>query len=170
MFFQGIIEAAKDVMPLAEHRQCARHIYANFRKKFTGVLFRNLFWKAAKASYPAKFEQIMTCIKQNSKEAHKHLMDRNPESWSRAFFKTDRCCDAVENGISECFNSMIVEARRKPIINMLEDIRVGMMERLQKMREKHTKWSDTICPNIRKKFELLKDKHRYHLSNFIYSL
>ncbi|GKC11149.1 transposase, Ptta/En/Spm [Tanacetum coccineum] len=29
---KGIIEAAKQVMPMAEHRQCARHIYANFRQ------------------------------------------------------------------------------------------------------------------------------------------
>ncbi|GJZ98932.1 multidrug resistance-associated protein 5 [Tanacetum coccineum] len=60
---KGIIEAAKDVMPLAEHRQCARHIYAKFRKKFTGVQFRSLFWQAAKATYPAKFEKIMQEIK-----------------------------------------------------------------------------------------------------------
>ncbi|GJR99820.1 transposase, MuDR, plant [Tanacetum coccineum] len=52
---------------------------------------------------------------------------------------TDKACDAVKNGISECFNSMIVDARRKPIINMLEDIRVLCMEILQKMREKHAK-------------------------------
>ncbi|GJR68371.1 hypothetical protein Tco_0014436, partial [Tanacetum coccineum] len=59
----GIIEAAKDVMPLSEHRQCTRHIYANFRKKFIGVQFRSLFWQAAKATYPAKFEKIMQEIK-----------------------------------------------------------------------------------------------------------
>nr|GEX80197.1 hypothetical protein [Tanacetum cinerariifolium] len=33
----GIIEVVKAVIPLAEHRQRARHIYANFIKKFTGV-------------------------------------------------------------------------------------------------------------------------------------
>ncbi|GJX34570.1 multidrug resistance-associated protein 5 [Tanacetum coccineum] len=116
--------------------------------------------KATKATYPTKFEKIMQEIKDLSIEAHKHLMERNPESWSRAFFRTDRVCDAVENGISECFNSLIVEARRKPIINMLEDIRIGLMERMQRMREKHAKWADGICPNIRKKFEKLKDQHR----------
>ncbi|GKF34170.1 hypothetical protein Tco_0107370, partial [Tanacetum coccineum] len=79
---KGIIEAAKQVMPLDEHKQCARHIYANFRKKYTEVQCRNLFWKAAKATYPTS---------------------------------TDKACDAVENGISECFNAIIVDARRKLI-------------------------------------------------------
>lgn len=148
-------------MPLAEHRQCARHIYANFKKRFTGVLFRNLFWKAAKATYPAKFDEVMKELQNVSKEAHKHLMDRNPQSWSRAFFLTDKACDAIENGISECFNSLIVDARRKPIINMLEDIRILVMQRLHKQRLQHVTWDDVMCPNIRKKFELEKDAHRY---------
>ncbi|XP_071738606.1 uncharacterized protein [Rutidosis leptorrhynchoides] len=43
---KGLIEAVKDVMPFAEHRQCARHIYENFRKQYSGVEFRNLFWAA----------------------------------------------------------------------------------------------------------------------------
>ncbi|XP_071695101.1 uncharacterized protein [Rutidosis leptorrhynchoides] len=29
---KGLIEAVKDIMPHAEHRQCARHIYENFKK------------------------------------------------------------------------------------------------------------------------------------------
>ncbi|GKC37616.1 (R)-mandelonitrile lyase-like protein [Tanacetum coccineum] len=120
----------------------------------------NLFWKAAKATYPAKFERIMSEMKSVSMDSHKHLMERKLKSWSRAFFSTDKACDAVENGIGECFNALIVEARRKPIINMLEDIRLVTMERMQKMREKHEKWNDGICPNIRKKFEIIKDLHR----------
>ena len=101
----------------------------------------------------------MNQIKDLSKDAYQHLMDRQPKSWSRAFFVTDRACDAVENGISECFNSLIVDARKKPIINMLEDIRVYIMERQKRMRDKHVTWSDEICPNIRKKVEIIKDKH-----------
>lgn len=167
---KGIIEAAKDVIPNAEHRQCARHVYANFRKKFSGVKYRNLFWKAAKATYPAQFDAVLNDIKAESMDAYKHLMDRNPESWSRAFLQTGRSCDAVENGISECFNAVLVDARRKPIINMLEDIRVYMMERMQKMREKSEIWIDGLCPNIRKKVEAIKDNHRYNICTIVFIL
>ncbi|GKE31115.1 hypothetical protein Tco_1450437, partial [Tanacetum coccineum] len=59
----------------------------------------NLFWKAAKATYLAKIEKVITKIKDISKEAHKHLMERNPEIWSRTYLRTYRACDAVENGI-----------------------------------------------------------------------
>ncbi|GJZ47602.1 multidrug resistance-associated protein 5 [Tanacetum coccineum] len=44
---------------------------------------------------------------------------------------------------------------------MLEDIRSCMMERMQTMRKTHAKWHDSVCPNIRKKFERIKDLHRF---------
>ncbi|GJS80265.1 transposase, MuDR, plant [Tanacetum coccineum] len=46
------------------------------------------------------------------------------ETWSIAFFTTDKACYVVENRISKCFSTLIVDAKRKPIINMLEDIKV----------------------------------------------
>lgn len=54
---------------------------------------------------------------------------------------------------------MIVKARRKPIITMLENIKVYMMVRMKKMKDKSKVWIDGICPNIRKKVEAIKYKH-----------
>lgn len=31
---QGLLEAVNELVPNAEHRLCARHIYANGRKKY----------------------------------------------------------------------------------------------------------------------------------------
>ncbi|CAI9283210.1 unnamed protein product [Lactuca saligna] len=47
---KGLIEAVKERVPDVEHRQCARHVYANFKKKFKGAAYRKLFWRAAKAT------------------------------------------------------------------------------------------------------------------------
>ncbi|CAI9279734.1 unnamed protein product [Lactuca saligna] len=82
---KGLIEAVKERVPECEHRQCARHVYANFKKKFSGAEYRKLFWE-------------------------------------------DSGSDAIENGVSESFNAAIVEARKKPIIAMLEDIKVWLNE------------------------------------------
>lgn len=100
-------------------------------------------------------------VKDLSHEAYDHLMERDPNTWSRAFFKTDTSCDAVENGVSECFNSLIVSTRRKPIITMLEEIRLTIMERFEKMAKKVEKWNGDICPTIKKKVEINKDQMRY---------
>ncbi|CAI9302433.1 unnamed protein product [Lactuca saligna] len=47
---KGLLQAVTELLPYVEHRQCARHIYANFRKKYIGLELKNLFWEAAKSS------------------------------------------------------------------------------------------------------------------------
>ncbi|XP_071738607.1 uncharacterized protein [Rutidosis leptorrhynchoides] len=90
----------------------------------------------------------MENIKDANPNAFKYLNDRNPKSWSRAFFVVDRGYEAVENGFSECFNSVIVNIRHKPIITMLEAIRVIIMERMNVMRMLAQHWVGDIAPNI----------------------
>ncbi|XP_071689191.1 uncharacterized protein [Rutidosis leptorrhynchoides] len=163
---KGLIEAVKDIMPHAEHRQCARHIYENFRKQYSGVEFRNLFWEASKASYPILFDATMDRIKATNPGAFKYLINRIPKTWSRAFFEVDRGCEAVENGFSECFNYVIVTCRHKPIITMLETIRVIVMERMTVMRRLSENWVGDISPNIKRRLEIIKDQHRYWQAYF----
>ncbi|GJR26425.1 hypothetical protein Tco_1102657 [Tanacetum coccineum] len=130
----GLIEAVKDFMPNAEHMQCARHIYENFRKQYLGLEFRKLFWAASKASYPQFFNKIMDKIKSANLNAHKYLMGKNPKTWSRVFFEVNRGCEAIENGFNECFNSVIVNVRHKPLLTMLEVIKVIRLEWLKEQR------------------------------------
>ncbi|CAI9262366.1 unnamed protein product [Lactuca saligna] len=40
---KGLLQAVIELLPYVEQRQCARHIYANFRKKYTGLELKNLF-------------------------------------------------------------------------------------------------------------------------------
>ncbi|GKE45767.1 multidrug resistance-associated protein 5 [Tanacetum coccineum] len=155
------MEAVTNVMPNTEHRQCARHIYENFRKHYHGLEFRQLFWVASKASYPQLFNKIIDKIKNANPNAHKYLMDKNPKTWSRAFFEVDRGCEAIENGFSECFNSVIVNVRHKPLLTMLEAIRVIVLERMNKMREISRKWNPGVCPYIKKRLEWLKEQQRF---------
>ncbi|GJY34050.1 multidrug resistance-associated protein 5 [Tanacetum coccineum] len=148
----GLMEAVKDVMPNAKHRQCARH-------KYPGLEFRQLFWVASKALYPQLFNKIMDKIKAANPNAHKYLIDTNPRPI--AFFEVDRGCESIENGFSECFNSVIVSVRHKPLLTMLKAIRVIVLERMNKMREISRKWNLRVCPNIKKRLEWLKEQQRF---------
>ncbi|GJZ63727.1 hypothetical protein Tco_0620148 [Tanacetum coccineum] len=87
---------------------------------------------ASKASYPQLFNKITDKIKSANPNAHKNLMDKNPKTWSRAFFELDRGCEAIEN----CFSEM------------------------NKMREISRKWNPRVCPNIKKRLEWLKEQQR----------
>jgi hypothetical protein len=42
----------EELLPGVEQRFCVRHLYNNFRKRFPGKKYKELMWKAAKASYP----------------------------------------------------------------------------------------------------------------------
>ncbi|GJT88812.1 hypothetical protein Tco_1070529 [Tanacetum coccineum] len=97
----------------------------------------------------------MDKIKSANPNAHKYLMDKNPKSWSRAFFEVDRGCEEIENGFSECFNSVIVNVRHKPLLTMMEAIRVIVLERMNKMREISKNWNlGHVIPAGGKLFEV----------------
>ncbi|GJY15940.1 ribonuclease H-like domain-containing protein [Tanacetum coccineum] len=53
---KGLIDAVNDWLPEAEHKKCTRHIYANFKKKFSGLQYQRLFWAAASYRRCAAFE------------------------------------------------------------------------------------------------------------------
>ncbi|KAL4581754.1 hypothetical protein LXL04_006282 [Taraxacum kok-saghyz] len=149
----GIVEAVKEVLPAAEHRQCARHVYANYKKEYNGVDYRKLFWDDSMSTTKSSFVGTMEELKALNGNAYKHLMTRKPESWSRAFFSEGRACEAVENGISESFNSVILEARTKPLLTMLEEIRMYTMERFYRMSTKHLSWTEDVYPAILTKID-----------------
>ncbi|KAL7243203.1 hypothetical protein ACSBR1_015588 [Camellia fascicularis] len=60
----------------------------------------------------------------------------------------------------ESFNNNILEANDKPIISMLEWIRMRVMHRIQIKKEGMEKYTGEICPNIVKDLEALKVQAR----------
>ncbi|XP_023736276.2 uncharacterized protein LOC111884187 [Lactuca sativa] len=100
------------------------------------------------------FMRHMETIKKLSPSAYEYLMSRQPKTWCRAYFDRGYACEAVENGISECFNSIIVDARKKPLITMLEEIRIYIMDRFSHMIEENVKWKSNVCPAILRKMQL----------------
>ncbi|KAH0755075.1 hypothetical protein KY290_025345 [Solanum tuberosum] len=83
-------------------------------------------------------------------EAAAWLNEKPPTEWSKSHFSTGAKCDVLLNNMCECFNSMILDARDKPIITLLEKLRYLLMARFQANREKAERWnSGDICPRIK---------------------
>ncbi|GKE54855.1 hypothetical protein Tco_1490011, partial [Tanacetum coccineum] len=99
---------------------------------------------ASKASYPQLLNKIMDKIKSANPNIHKYFMDKNPKTCSRALFEVDRGCEAIKNDFNECFNNVIVNVRHKPLLTMLEAIRVIVLERKNKMREISRRWNPGV--------------------------
>jgi hypothetical protein len=148
---KGILTAVQKWAPNAEHRNCARHIYANWRKKHKKKEWQKKFWACAKAPCVTLFNLAKARLAQHTPAEVKAIMNTDPHHWSRAWFRLGSNCDSVDNNMCETFNKWIVEARFFPIITMLETIRRKVMVRIQSNRSKALSWNTVICPNILKK-------------------
>ncbi|EOX92369.1 Uncharacterized protein TCM_001319 [Theobroma cacao] len=60
--------------------------------------------------------------------------------WCQAFFFNFSKCDVIDNNMCETFNGVIIEARCKPIISILEEIKLYVMRRLVQNKEYRMKW------------------------------
>lgn len=69
---KGLMEAVKELVPQVEHRQCARHICSNFKKRFPGAHFENLFWKSSNATTEQSFKVFMKELENLCPPAHKY--------------------------------------------------------------------------------------------------
>lgn len=123
------MKAISTILPEAEHRQCCRHIHENWRKGGKDKRLQKLFWFIAKSYTPGQFNHYMGVMKEYDSGAFNSLVSTKPETWSRAFFRLGSYCNDNLNNLSESFNKTIREARKKPLLDMLEDIRQQCMTR-----------------------------------------
>ncbi|KAF2299574.1 hypothetical protein GH714_038242 [Hevea brasiliensis] len=81
-------------------------------------------------------------LKDNLKELAKlgkgtceDLLSYPAEDWVKVYHSPHLKCDVVKNNTCGTFNSLILSARHKSIIMMLEEIRVKIMNRIRTMRD-----------------------------------
>ncbi|XP_050125635.1 uncharacterized protein LOC126602828 [Malus sylvestris] len=116
---KGLGNAIQRLMPNAEHRHCVRHLYNNFKKKYSGLALKQTLWEAARATTIPWWQDIMDNLQQENKDACDWLHVKPAYNWSRSHFRTYYKCDILLNNLCEAFNASIVKARDKPILTML---------------------------------------------------
>jgi hypothetical protein len=107
----------------------------------------------------------MSELKEVDIGAHKWLKELPLKTWTRSKFIGNAKSDALLNNMCECFNSKIIEAREKPIISLVEDIRLYLMRRFQYNREGNLKIQSELCSKIRKKvFKLKQGSNKWEVA------
>ncbi|XP_050219968.1 uncharacterized protein LOC126670310 [Mercurialis annua] len=150
---KGLKNAINKVVPLAEHRNCARHIYANWKKKHKDPELKRLFWKAVNTSNHPEFESVMDLIKAERVTAYDDFMKQLDNIFCKAFIRPDSKCDAITSNLVETFNGFISKSRQLQAINMLEDIRSSLMERMFVKSGLMDNHFEDICPRIRERID-----------------
>ncbi|KAK8648767.1 hypothetical protein V6N13_129510 [Hibiscus sabdariffa] len=109
---EGLLEEMQLILPNVEHRFCARHMYANWKKENSEHDMQQLFWACCKATTEAEFHKHSARMATLKDTALSSLLKRDPKHWSKAFFRTHSKCDAVDNNFGEAFNSTIISASK----------------------------------------------------------
>lgn len=92
----------------------------------------------------------MENLKRQSDDAYKWFEDKFPEHWTRSHFRTNVKCDILLNNLCESWNAAILKFRGKPIITMLDGIRMDTMVRMANRRVAGMRWRDHVGPRIAK--------------------
>ncbi|XP_030964766.1 uncharacterized protein LOC115986047 [Quercus lobata] len=162
----GLVETFKDLMPNAEHRFCVRHLHANFKKDFPGKILKDAMWSAARAATKNSFDFHMDELKKLDVKAYEWLVKLDVRTWSRHAFNPRSKSDTLVNNIAKSFNAWILEARDKPVLTMMEIIRVMLMQRLQTKRDHMRRYEGRVCPRIYKKLERIKSEVGHCISRW----
>ncbi|WOL16917.1 hypothetical protein Cni_G25705 [Canna indica] len=157
---KGLEHAISQRVSAAEHQNCARHLYANWKKKHNGHLLKSLFWKAVRCTTQSDLNKVLNELASTSTQAHQDFIGIGLQKFCAAYINTNCKADVVTNNISKTFNGYILKTRSKPIIDMLEEIRRMLMQRIYMKKEMMLKCTNSICPNIRKKVEKNKEESR----------
>ncbi|KAH7852232.1 hypothetical protein Vadar_022187 [Vaccinium darrowii] len=151
----GIKATVPKAFPSSYHGFCLHHLKNNLRGRLTGsrnkykerVVYQ--FSACAYAPNEMKFNEELVKLKKLGGEVRiaNFLSDLPYEHWANAYFKGQRYGEMWSN-MAECFNSWIEKERHLPITQLVDRIRLKMMELMCFRRETAAKWRHVICPKM----------------------
>ena len=127
---------------------------------FKGLELKDALGSCVAASIEREFERKMEYLKGLDERAWKWLSKIPTKQWYKAYFTRRALSNCLVNNISQSFNTIILPARDKSLLSMLEWIRVRLMTRLHIKRIGMEKYGGSVCPNVQDKLERLKMESR----------
>ncbi|PKA56498.1 hypothetical protein AXF42_Ash015271 [Apostasia shenzhenica] len=130
---KGIDDAVRTKCPRAEHRLCMRHLWKNLKKTL-----RVTEWK---------FHEIMTEIEVISPNLYAYLCKLNCK-WARKDFNPLLKSKDSTNNMSESFNSWISQHRAKNVIDLIDSIRVMILQQRNQRKQDIARWQNVLVPSV----------------------
>ncbi|KAL2900116.1 EF-hand calcium-binding domain-containing protein 5, partial [Bienertia sinuspersici] len=153
----AMLSGIASIFPLAEHRHCARHIFANWHKAHKGDEMKLNFWKIAQSYNLADMNDAYDELEKADEAAALSLRYITPNVFRRAYMSTSCKADVITSNLAETFNGYIIHARNKHLVDMMKDIRGQLMQRLVVKRKEMQQHTVLLCPRIQERLE--KEKH-----------
>ncbi|CAN6458751.1 unnamed protein product [Victoria cruziana] len=147
---KGVVEGVAANFPSAFHGFYLRHLSENLKKKFGNKALVRLFLNAAYSLTITDFEGNMLKIEEISTEATQWVRQIPPQLWATSYIEGAQFGHLTSNMVEQ-FNSWVLEARDLPIVQLIEHIHQGLINRFQKRREQAMTWTSMFVPSIEKR-------------------
>ena len=100
-------------------------------KKYPGDFYEQTIWDAARVFSFNEFKRHMEILAIESTKAFEELMSMEKYVWFRSQFCTYSKNHYITNNLSDSFNAWILEARYSPAVNLVDKIRIQIMEKFE---------------------------------------
>ena len=130
-------------------------MYNNFMKHFSGDVFTDHLYPAARNYTEGMFRWHMKKIVEFAPAAIDYLQKHHPRIWYRCGFSEESKCDYLTNNVSESFNAQIKDFKGLHIHELVDRIREMIMEKRYIRKKIAQKWGDGIFPGVMKDLNLI---------------
>jgi hypothetical protein len=149
---KGLEKAVGAVFPAAENRECMRHLYQNFMKHYSGDVFTNHLYPAARSYTPGLFNWHMNKIYEFAPDTVQYLQLHHNRIWYRSALSEN---SKLTNNVSESFNAQVKKFKGLLLHELVDRIRELIMEKRYLRKKLAREWLDGIVPGVMKDLNLL---------------
>ena len=154
---KGLEKAVGAVFPNAENRECMRHLYQNFMKHYTGDVFTDHLYPAARSYTKGMFKWHMKKIFDFAPGTIEYLDTHHSRLWYRSSFSENSKCDALTNNVSESFNAQVKKFKGLLLHELVDKLRELIMEKRYLRKKLARQLHDRILPNVIKELNLISN-------------
>ena len=130
-------------------------MYNNFMKHYSGDVFTDHLYPAARSYTEGMFKWHMKKIFEIAPDAIDYFEEYHPRIWYRCGFSEQSKCDYLTNNVSESFNAQIRDLKGLHLHELLDRIRELVMEKRYIRKKIAQKWEDGILPGVIKDLNLI---------------
>ncbi|XP_026457286.1 uncharacterized protein LOC113358003 isoform X1 [Papaver somniferum] len=144
---KGLKESIPEVFENGHHSYCLRYLTENFKKVSHEVkrLLVSEFYVAAYASSLEGFRRSIDSIRCISPEACNWVLGLKRENWANTYFEGARY-NHMQSNFAESFYNWVSEAHELPITQLVDVIRVKIMELIYTRRQESSQWVTRLTP------------------------
>ncbi|XP_057803469.1 uncharacterized protein LOC131018780 [Salvia miltiorrhiza] len=123
---KGLENAVSLLVPHSEHRNCACHVYMNWKKEHKGAILKNIFWRAVRSTYVQEYKLALEEMKKENIAAYQSFIQQDVKKFckrrSSLILWSDRLRNLI-NDIEKVTNDVFCPAIRKKLEKVRYDNR-----------------------------------------------